>query len=164
MIKFIERSLSAAIRSLAATATGKALASMANWEWFYVENPGRGNSGVKVDDIRKLKSMKFGSYLVLKPKSTDAGVENMLAARTDAGWDLERAYGDTCTSDGRGCMAQAIDKMKRGNLTKNYTMHVVFTKRFALSGEKYRATSEHGAITPVLVVRAKRNRRYKRII
>ena len=163
MIKFIERSLSAAIRTLAVNAEGRALASMSNWQWMYVENPSVSTAGVPIPDIKKLKSMRIGAYLVLKPRSNMAGVANMFAARKDAGWPAEKWRGPG-RSGGRGFMAQSIDKMKRGNLVKNYIIHAAFTNRYRVQGEVYRASSEQGAITPVLVVRAKRNRRYKRII
>jgi len=163
MLKFVERSLMSAIKSLGVSSSDRALGNLAAWEWRYVADPSKNKVGVKLRNKKSLKALRVGSYLVLKPKSIMVGVANMKAARKDAGWPKHKWVYGTGSSGGKGFMAKSIDTMKRSNLLKNYTIHVSFTKRFRVRGETYRETSSFGAVTPVIVVRTKRNRRYKRI-
>jgi len=160
MLKFVERSLFSAIHTLAVNAEGKALGSKAYWEWRYVANPRKNKYSRKLP--KNLRSIRVGSYLILKPRSNMVGLANMFAARKDAGWPEDRWLGPG-SSGGRGFMSRSIDMVKRSNLLKNYTIHVVFTKRFRVKGEVYRKNNPAGPLTPVIIIRAKRNRRYARI-
>jgi len=152
MMKVIERNVRSSIQSNAVSSEEQSLGSSSNWEWRYVAQPGKGDIGVKITGY-KLKSVAIGSYLIYRPKNNMMGIANMYAARQDVGKPL---YGSG-RSGGMGFMAKAISKIKRTRLLKNYTIRIVFTQRFALSNEIY----THG--TPVVIVKAKRNRRYAKV-
>lgn len=162
MIRYIERSVQSAVASLAAVSADSGLGSPALWEWLYIDNPRKSRVGVSVNPL-KLKAMKPGSQIVYKPTSTNVGVANMMAARKAAGWDPNRWLWGKGRSGGKGFMSASVDKMKRGYVLKNYTIRAGFTHKHRLSGEPYRRTSKGGAITPIIVVTARRNRRYRRI-
>jgi hypothetical protein len=153
LIRLIQRQLMSAIRSYAVSPKDAALGTMANWGWAYAAKRGEAASPVNVTAVT---SLPVGSYLILKPTSNQVGLANMFAARKDAGKAPDQWW-DKGRSGGRGFMSKSLDTLKRSRLMKNYTIHVVFTKRFQTPGEKY----SHG--TPVVVLRARRNRGYKRI-
>ena len=185
LIKTIERSVVAAVRgsglasrpeglvpkSGKATSLGlsrgyHAINAIGGWEWSFVEK--RGVPGAVIN-ITKLANLPIGSSLIFAPRSPYAGLLNMVAARIDAGWEEHRLYyvdddrgvnqkaPSTHRSRGKGFMSKAINKIKRSRLMKNYTIRVMFTERYARRNERY------GRGTPVIVIQARRNQRYKRI-
>jgi len=153
LIKAIQRELMSAIKTNAVKPADAALGNMSNWEWAYAEKSGEAASPVQIHTV---KSLKIGSYLILRPNSNMVGLADMFAARKDAGWAPGR-WLTKGRSGGKGFMAKGVDKLKRTRLMKNYTIHVVFTQRFKISDEKY----SHG--TPVVVLRARRNKGYRKI-
>jgi len=152
MMKAVERNVRSSASMNAVTPSGKSLSSAGSWEWRYVEKPGKGELGVVIRNYN-IKSVAIGSYLIYRPTVTIVGIENMFAARSDAGKPLLGPG----RSGGVGFMAKGISKIKRSRLLKNYTIRIVFTQRFAIPGEQY----SHG--TPVVIVKAKRNRRYAKV-
>lgn len=154
LIKFIQRSLMSSIKSNAVSPEGKELGTMAYWTWAYSPKAGQIATPVRIDQI---KSLPYGSMLILRPRSPDVGLQNMFAARKDAGWPAWQWRTRKGRSGGKGFMFKGINRLKRSRLMKNYTIHITFTDRFKVAGEKY----SHG--TPVVVMRAQRNKRYRRI-
>jgi len=153
LIQMIQRELMSAIRTYAVKPEDAALGTMANWGWAFAEKPGQVAIPVRIDQV---KSLPVGSYLILKPTSNMVGLADMFAARKDAGWPQSKWF-HSGRSGGAGFMQKSIAKLKRTRLMKNYTIHVVFTQRFALPDEKY----SHG--TPVVVLRARRGKGYRTI-
>jgi len=171
MIRTVQRSLSTSIKANGATSSDRALGSSSLWEWGMAATPK--DVAVKVN-INQVTHIPRGAYLVLKPKSNMVGLADMFAARKDAGWDestwgsaahamaIKAAetgkYGDADRrSGGVGFMSKAVSKIKRTRLMRNFTMFASFTQDFKLRDELY----SHG--TPVIVIKAKRYKRYKRI-
>jgi len=171
LIKTIQREVMSAVRTYAAIPSDARLGSMGNWQWDFV--PSRDAKGSKVTNVNDVKSLPRGSSLILKPKSNMVGLANMFAARKDAG-QSSRYWGqgahdaavrnanvtypkNTKGSGGVGFMTKGVNKLKRSALFKNFTIRVVFTDAYKLSNELY----SRG--TPVVVVSAKRNKRYKTI-
>jgi len=165
MVDLVQRSLMQAIRSagLVGSAGIKSIStidSISNWQWLFMEKAGGTAAPI---NIKSLANLPEGASLFLMPKSIEAGVMNMVAARIDAGWPRNRLYysrkkrtvdqsaPSTHRSRGKGFMAKAVGDIKRSRLMKNYTMRVVFSgPGHSLSDEKY------GRGTPVIVIKAKR--------
>jgi len=153
MIKAVERTLMNEIRKAVKDDSAKLLGSIGNWEWLYAE---KSKGKAAPVNPRTMTAIAIGSLLILKPKSNQAGIQDMFAARRDAGWEDADLW-KKGRSGGMGFMAKSINKLKRTRLMKNYSIYVVFTQRFKLSNEIY----SHG--TPVIVIRVRRRSRgYKR--
>lgn len=140
----------------------RTLAAGGTWQWFYA--PTTNAIATRVNPYT-LKSLPFGSKLILMPNSQYVTLANMLDARLDAGWRGWKLW-QRGRSRGRGFMVSAVDKIRRNRALKTLNITVTFTQRFALSNEiayPGRADTKLPKSTVCVVVKAaRRTRAYRR--
>lgn len=148
----------------ASTRVLRAAASSTTWQWYYVEPDGKHGRRFRPGE---LKNMPYGSKVVLRPRVPDIEYENMLALWRELGYRRspkiagkgdKGVHAKGSKRSGKGFMARSIDKAKRWQAIKPYTIYITFTNKYEPAGSKF---AKQGA--PCIVVMARRKKRgYRR--